>query len=701
MQLEIRNDAFVINGRQGELLSGEIPYFRVPKSNWKKAMQLWKAAGGNCIASYCPWLVHEPEEGVFRFDEGDGITDISQFLETAAEVGLGVILRPGPYVYSEFRHGGLPRWLVEKYPEILAIDRKGNYIRKGATVTYLHPLFMEKVERYFSHICPIIAKYTAKNGGPVVMLQPDNEIYGLQIWNGDYDFSPAYAQFGEKKGRYPQFLKKKFGTVKAANKRYGTKHGAFTDFSAKDEPSNGHAKWLWSKDWFEFYTQCGDEYIRWLIGLFEKYGAECLYSINSGNAGMNTYFKNIKEEYGDKLLLGSDHYYTLGQEFAQNNPTPQIFMRFWLSMQILRLMGNPPSVLEFQFGTYADWPPCCPEDLEANLKMHLALGMRGFNGYIFAGGPNIKGEGRFTDNYDFCAPVGPDGKPRKAYKILKDFGKLLEKYPELVMDKPVAEVQTYIQNDCMNSSYLWGRLNDDACVEPSSMTWFIQRGIGTTLLSSGIQNIGCNWETVDVRLPLVLPCCGIMSATEQKAVIAFLERGGSILCLPVLPRYDENLEDCTILADYVGAMSGTKQRDAYVSVAGIDNFACGLGFYPIESLPEDASVIGTDGISGKPAAFLKNLPNGAKFVLLGTLWWHTQHEQNLAIENILNMLGLKRHVFTDDQWMFPILNEHSLWLLNLTTSVRTPNVKLSKDGKKFRDLGRIRLKQMSATLITL
>ncbi|MBQ7176927.1 MAG: beta-galactosidase, partial [Victivallales bacterium] len=112
MQLEIRNDAFVINGRQGELLSGEIPYFRVPKSNWKKAMQLWKAAGGNCIASYCPWLVHEPEEGVFRFDEGDGITDISQFLETAAEVGLGVILRPGPYVYSEFRHGGLPRWLV-------------------------------------------------------------------------------------------------------------------------------------------------------------------------------------------------------------------------------------------------------------------------------------------------------------------------------------------------------------------------------------------------------------------------------------------------------------------------------------------------------------------------------------------------------------------------------------------------------------
>ena len=42
-----------------------------------------------------------------------------------------------------------------------------------------------------------------------------------------------------------------------------------------------------------------------------------------------------------------------------------------------------------------------------------------------------------------------------------NFGKLLEKYPDLVSDKPVAEVQTYIQNDCMDSYYLWGSLNDE------------------------------------------------------------------------------------------------------------------------------------------------------------------------------------------------------------------------------------------------
>ena len=658
-------------------------------------------AGGNCIASYCPWLVHEPEEGVFRFDCGDGITDLSEFLETAAEAGLGVILRPGPYVYSEFRHGGLPGWLLEKYPGIHALDRKGKYIREGATVTYLHPVFMEKVERYMDRICPIIAKYTAANGGPVVMLQPDNEIYGLQIWNGDYDFSPAYAQFGQENGRYPRFLEKRFGSVEAVNKRYGTCHRSFTEFSPSDEPAAGHAKWLWNKDWFDFYTQCGDEYIRFLIGLFEKNGAGCLYSINAGNAGMNTYFRNIKQEYGDRLLLGSDHYYTLGQEFAQNNPTPQIFMRFWLSFQLLRLMKNPPSVLEFQFGTYADWPPCCPEDLEANLKMHLALGMQGFNGYIFAGGPNIKGEGRFSDNYDFCAPVGPDGNPRPAYDVIKSVGRLLADHPEIVSDRPVAEVQTYLQTDCLNSYYLWGTINDETCAEPGMMSLFIQKGIGTTLLSSGIQNVGCDWETADRGLPLILPCCGMLSEAEQRAAVDFLEQGGSILCLPVMPHYDENLEKCTVLSDYIGAVSGSRLRDAYLSVAGIDNFACGQGFYPVEKVPSDAEAIGRDGLSGKTAAFIKTLPSGGRFALLGAMWWHTQREQNRAVENILNLLGLRRHVFADDDWMFPILREHSLWLCNLTTSVRTPEVTIRPDGGEPRDLGRITLDKMSVKRIAL
>ncbi len=684
------------------MVSSEVSYFKTPKHDWKRRMQLWKEAGGNCVGSYCPWLVHEPEDGVFRFDMGDGISDISEYIETAAGVGLAVVMRTGPYIYSELRHGGLPGWLVRDYPEIHAVDRKGNLIREGAAVTYLHPVFLEKAGRYLEKLCSIIAKYSAENGGPVVMLQPDNEIYGLQMWNGDYDFSGAYAQYGQEDGRYPRFLAERFGTVAAANKRYGTDHSSFAEFTPEDEPASGHAKWLWNRDWFDFYKKCGDEYIRWIIGIYERTGAGSLYCINSGNAGMNSYFRDIKKEYGNKLLLGSDHYYTLGQEFAQNNPTPQMFMRFWLSMQILRLLKNPPSVLEFQFGTYADWPPCCPEDLDANLKMHLAMGMQGLHGYVFSGGPNLKGEGRFTDSYDFCAPIGEDGSIRQSYYVLKDFGKLLEEHPGVLEDRVTAEVQTFIPLDCMDSYYLWGNMGDPACPEPNTIPWFIQRGIGTTLASSGIQNTGCDWETADISMPLILPSCGMMPEADQIAAVDFLEKGGSIFCMPAIPRYNENLEPCTILADYLGgASSGNKMRDPYLTVTGVDNFASTLAFYPAEQVPEDAEIIGVDNQSGKTAAWIKTTRGGGKFAFLGAYWWHIRREQNWVVENILKLLGVKRHVFTDDYWMFAVLRGKRLWLLNLTTSVRTPEIKVCIDGKELKDLGRITLPQMSVQMIEL
>ena len=41
-----------IDGHPVYLYSGEFHYFRVPRSDWRKRMQLFKDAGGNCIATY-------------------------------------------------------------------------------------------------------------------------------------------------------------------------------------------------------------------------------------------------------------------------------------------------------------------------------------------------------------------------------------------------------------------------------------------------------------------------------------------------------------------------------------------------------------------------------------------------------------------------------------------------------------------------
>ena len=79
------------------LLSGEFHYFRVPKGDWHHRMRLFKNAGGNVIATYIPWLLHEPEEGSFVWGESADWLDLEGFLQSALDEDLYVIARPGPY----------------------------------------------------------------------------------------------------------------------------------------------------------------------------------------------------------------------------------------------------------------------------------------------------------------------------------------------------------------------------------------------------------------------------------------------------------------------------------------------------------------------------------------------------------------------------------------------------------------------------
>jgi beta-galactosidase GanA len=47
---------------------------------------------------YVPWNFHEPQPGQY---EWSGIRNITRFLDLAQELGLDVILRPGPYICAE------------------------------------------------------------------------------------------------------------------------------------------------------------------------------------------------------------------------------------------------------------------------------------------------------------------------------------------------------------------------------------------------------------------------------------------------------------------------------------------------------------------------------------------------------------------------------------------------------------------------
>jgi beta-galactosidase len=153
-------DEFVLDGRPFQIISGEMHPARIPEEYWRHRILMAKAMGCNTVSAYLFWNYHETAEGIYDFHTGNH--NISKFISTAAEEGMWVIIRPGPYVCAEWEFGGLPPYLLRS-PEI--------------KIRCLDPFYMRAVERYISRLADELRPFLITNGGPVLMLQIENE-YG-------------------------------------------------------------------------------------------------------------------------------------------------------------------------------------------------------------------------------------------------------------------------------------------------------------------------------------------------------------------------------------------------------------------------------------------------------------------------------------------------------------------------------------------
>ena len=105
---EIKNGEFYLNNKEFKIHSGELHYSRVPKEYWKHRLLMMKAMGLNAVTTYVFWNYHEEAPGKWNWS---GEKDLKKFIKTAQEIGLFVIIRPGPYVCAEWDFGGYPWWL--------------------------------------------------------------------------------------------------------------------------------------------------------------------------------------------------------------------------------------------------------------------------------------------------------------------------------------------------------------------------------------------------------------------------------------------------------------------------------------------------------------------------------------------------------------------------------------------------------------
>jgi beta-galactosidase len=154
----ITDGNFVLDGKPIQIHSGEMHYARVPKPYWRHRLQMMKAMGLNAVATYVFWNYHETAPGVWDFKTGN--RDIAEYIKIAQEEGLYVILRPGPYVCAEWEFGGYP-WFLQKVPGMVI---RGN-----------NPQYLTATKSYFTALYGQVKKLLVSNGGPIIMVQGENE----------------------------------------------------------------------------------------------------------------------------------------------------------------------------------------------------------------------------------------------------------------------------------------------------------------------------------------------------------------------------------------------------------------------------------------------------------------------------------------------------------------------------------------------
>jgi beta-galactosidase len=163
----VGEDAFLLDNKPFIIRCGEVHAARVPKEYWRHRLQMAKAMGLNTVCAYLFWNQHEPTPGNFTWDDR---ADIAEYCRIAQELGLWVILRPGPYACAEWEMGGLPWWLL-KHDDIALRSRD--------------PRFIEATRRYFKEVGRELAPLQITHGGPIIMVQAENE-YGFYGTDAEY-----------------------------------------------------------------------------------------------------------------------------------------------------------------------------------------------------------------------------------------------------------------------------------------------------------------------------------------------------------------------------------------------------------------------------------------------------------------------------------------------------------------------------------
>jgi beta-galactosidase len=550
--------------KENFLLSGEIHYFRVPKREWRERLAKLKKAGLNAVSTYIPWNWHELSPGVFDF-QGSSIEerDLERFLECAREEELGVIAKPGPYICAEWKNGGIPSWLFEEHPEVLARNSRGKptlwFSKKAPVVTYLHPFYLNQVRNWFESVASILSRHQYTKGGSVILVQVDNESsYGFHFWPFDADYNDIVIGTGNEEGLYQKWLREKYQSVEDLNRRY---HLGFDSFSLVEPPrrmvkDNRCLPWIF--DWMEFKEDMIANFLSGLASALRSGGVDVpLYTNEPYNSLPPASISRKSRVVFDTV----DLYPQLIHDLESLTEVVNNIERLKAEQP-----NSSPLALELQAGWFVSRVP----DNMVHFLERLAYihGLKGFNFYMFSGGVNPKGYGTTKRIYYHDAPLNERGGESRKYSVVKrftDFANSSETRTKKLAEFPLGYYHPYMYARLLNAK---SNLSSSYRTLYGFMEKFMQI----------VLEAGFNFELIDLgqvsleklmQIPLLYVFSfDFMERRVVEKLVGYVRRGGFLVVLPCVPELDENFESLESVKEVLRVKEQKFYSGGWIDIGG-------------------------------------------------------------------------------------------------------------------------------------
>ena len=484
------------------LISGEVHYWRLDPANWQSVLRRAREMGLQVIATYVCWDFHEIEPGRYDFrGETDPRRDLVRFLDMLTAEGFWIILRPGPYIYSEWRNNGVPD--------------------EAAQMHRLDPAFQERAKPYMQAISEIARPYLGTRGGRIILWQADNEIDPWLPWYTEQ------LGLGKNLGPFHDFLRQRYNDVNELNAVWGTAYNSIEDVRAISEMFLNQpvlmARYL---DFVRFQHWYVTQVADWAVKAYRDYGVDVPIYLNAYSGVAIQPWAEL-ESLAD--LAGPDIYPS--RELALRADEHRKFME---AVRYTRTYSSLPYIPEFEAGIWHDWLPdvgvLSPNHYRMICFSALLAGAAGWNWYMLVN----------RDNWYQC-PINEWGRTRP--DLFESFQQITEFFHEI---EPASLVKL------TNTAVTFNTLQRGS-ERPGQELLHALYAADIDYEFYDVDREGCDQ-------PLLLYAGGNwLSESAQEHLNAYIESGGHLVCVGTYPHLDDNLHPLNLLdvKDPQGIISGS------------------------------------------------------------------------------------------------------------------------------------------------